>query len=104
MTRLLFASVAAVALSMSAAVAHADAGGAPAAHGTDGRGFGAAVSGADKGPDGLASHTSGGHAGGAPAAHGTDGRGFGAAVSEADKGPDGLASHTSGGRAGGPAD
>lgn len=104
MIRLISATAAALVISLGATAAHADAGGAPAAHGTDGRGFGEAVSGAEKGPDGLASHTSGGRAGGAPAAHGTDGRGFGEAVSGAEKGPDGLAGHTSGGRAGGNTD
>ena len=74
------------------------AGGAPAAHGVNGRDFGAAVSGmAQSAPGAVAAHVSGGAAGGAPAAHGVDGRDFGAAVSGmAQSAPGAVAAHVSG--------
>jgi hypothetical protein len=77
------------------------AGGMPAAHGVDGKTFGAAVSGlAQTDPGALADHVSSLSAtgsGGMPAAHGVDGKTFGAVVSwlaQAD--PGALAAHVSG--------
>ncbi len=72
-----------------------NSGGMPAAHGVDGKTFGAAVSDlAQSEPGAVAEHVSGGKAGGSsnesnlqsnsggmPAAHGVDGKTFGAAVS-----------------------
>jgi hypothetical protein len=74
------------------------AGGAPAAHGVDGRTFGALVSAtAQSAPGALAEHTSGGKAGGAPDAHGVDGRTFGSLVSTlAQSAPGAVAAHVSG--------
>jgi hypothetical protein len=70
-------------------VAFAAQGGMPAAHGVDGRTFGAVVSGlAQSDPGALAAHVSGGRAGGnaggmgMPAAHGVDGQTFGWLVSQ----------------------
>ena len=79
MKRLSLSLVLVLALSlMVVGTALADAGGAPGAHGLDGKDFGAAVSGlAQSAPGALAAHTSGGSAGGAPAAHGVDGNFFG---------------------------
>ena len=79
-------------------VAFAAPGGAPDAHGVDGRTFGGAVSGlAQSEPGALAEHTSGGMAGGMPDAHGVDGRTFGAAVSGlAQSAPGAVAGHVSG--------
>jgi hypothetical protein len=92
--------VSALGLVFFAGSALADPGGAPAAHGTDGQGFGEAVSGAAQGGGigGHANDSSGNEqAGGAPEAHGTDGRGFGDAVSDAAPGG-GIGGHASGGR------
>jgi hypothetical protein len=74
------------------------AGGAPAAHGVDGRTFGTLVSTtAQSAPGALAEHTSGGNAGGAPDAHGVDGRTFGYLVSMlAQSAPGAVAAHVSG--------
>jgi hypothetical protein len=78
----------------------ADPGGAPGAHGVDGRTFGSLVSGlAQMYPGAVADHVSnsGGNGGGMPAAHGVDGRTFGAAVSGlAQSAPGAVASHVSG--------
>lgn len=78
----------------------ADAGGAPGAHGVDGKTFGAAVSSlAQSAPGAVAAHVSnsGGNGGGMPAAHGVDGKTFGAAVSGlAQSAPGAVAAHTSG--------
>jgi hypothetical protein len=73
-------------------------GGAPAAHGVDGKTFGTVVSGlAQSAPGALAVHTSGGKAGGMPAAHGVDGKTFGFVVSGlAQADPGALAAHVSG--------
>lgn len=69
-------------------VAFAAQGGMPAAHGVDGRTFGAVVSNlAQSAPSALAAHVSGGRAGGnaggmgMPATHGVDGATFGFLVS-----------------------
>ena len=74
------------------------AGGAPAAHGVDGKTFGAVVSStAQSAPGALAEHTSGGQAGGMPDAHGVDGRTFGYVVSGlASSAPGTIAGHVSG--------
>jgi hypothetical protein len=80
--------------------AFAGTGGAPAAHGVDGKTFGAAVSGlAQSAPGAVAEHvsSSGGNGGGAPALHGVDGRTFGYLVSNlAQSAPGAVAAHVSG--------
>jgi hypothetical protein len=74
------------------------AGGAPAAHGVDGKTFGSVVSStAQSSPGALAEHTSGGKAGGMPDTHGVDGKTFGAVVSDlASSSPGAIAGHVSG--------
>jgi hypothetical protein len=96
---LVFVLVLALAIGIMSPVSAA-AGGAPGAHGVDGKTFGAAVSGlAQSAPGAVADHVSngGGNGGGMPAAHGVDGRTFGAVVSAlAQSAPGALASHVSG--------
>lgn len=85
---------------MIAGTALAAPGGNPAAHGVDGRTFGAVVSdAAQSSPGAIADHVSnaGGNNGGMPAAHGVDGRTFGAVVSSAaQSAPGAIADHVSG--------
>ena len=75
-------------------------GGAPAAHGVDGKTFGKVVSDlAQMYPGALADHVSntGGNGGGMPAAHGVDGKTFGSVVSGlAQMYPGAIADHVSG--------
>lgn len=73
-------------------------GGMPAAHGVEGKTFGAVVSStAQSAPGALAEHTSAGQAGGMPDAHGVDGATFGAVVSWlASSAPGAVAGHVSG--------
>lgn len=91
-------SVVAVVLAVMAVPVLAAPGGAPAAHGVDGKTFGAAVSGlAQSAPGAVAAHVSGGNSGGVPAAHGLSGAEFGAAVSGlAQSAPGAVAAHVSG--------
>ena len=96
---LVFAVVLAVVLLAMAAPAFA-AGGMPAAHGVDGKTFGAAVSAlAQSAPGAVAAHVSGAVASGGqgmPALHGVDGKTFGAAVSAlAQSAPGAVAAHVS---------
>lgn len=74
------------------------AGGAPGAHGVDGRTFGGLVSDtARSAPGALAEHSSGGNAGGVPDAHGVDGATFGSLLSSlARSAPGAVADHVSG--------
>ena len=78
----------------------ANAGGAPAVHGVDGKTFGSLVSGlAQSAPGAMAAHVSnsGGNGGGMPAAHGVDGKTFGSLVSGlAQMYPGAVASHVGG--------
>lgn len=80
--------------------AFAGTGGAPAAHGVDGKTFGYLVSGlAQSAPGAVADHVSnaGGNSGGAPALHGVDGKTFGYLVSNlAKSAPGAVAAHVSG--------
>jgi len=75
-------------------------GGAPAAHGVDGKTFGYLVSNlAQSAPGAMAAHVSnsGGNGGGMPAAHGVDGKTFGDLVSDlAQMYPGAVAGHVSG--------
>ena len=103
MKKLAFVVVLALVLAaFSFSPASADPGGAPAAHGVDGRTFGSAVSGlAQSAPGAVAAHVSnsggGSNGGGMPAAHGVDGRTFGSAVSGlAQSAPGAVAGHVSG--------
>jgi hypothetical protein len=91
-------SIVAVVMAVMAVPVLAAPGGAPAAHGVDGKTFGAAVSGlAQSAPGAVAAHVSGGNSGGAPAAHGLSGAEFGAAVSSlAQSAPGAVAAHVSG--------
>jgi hypothetical protein len=93
-------SLSAVMVALFGSVALADAGGTPAAHGVDGKTFGAMVSAAAKSePGAIADHVSnaGGNGMGMPAAHGVDGRTFGSLVSELAKSePGAVADHVSG--------
>ena len=95
---LVLMSVVAVVMAVMAVPVLAAPGGAPAAHGVDGKAFGAAVSGlAKSAPGAVAAHVSGGNSGGAPAAHGLSGAEFGAAVSGlAQSAPGAVAAHVSG--------
>jgi hypothetical protein len=78
----------------------ANAGGAPALHGVDGKTFGFVISNlAQSAPGALAAHVSnsGGNGGGMPAAHGVDGKTLGSLVSGlAQMYPGALAGHVSG--------
>ena len=91
-------SIVAVVMAVMAVPVLAAPGGAPAAHGLDGKTFGAAVSGlAQSAPGAVAAHVSGGNSGGAPAAHRLSGAEFGAAVSSlAQSAPGAVAAHVSG--------
>ena len=91
-------SVVAMFMAIMAVPVLAAPGGAPAAHGLDGKAFGAAVSGlAQSAPGAVAAHVSGGNAGGTPAAHGLSGAAWGAAVSGlAQSAPGAVGAHASG--------
>ena len=101
MKKSMFAFVMALALlTLPAGMALAAPGGMPAAHGVDGKTFGAVVSGAaQSAPGAIADHVSnaGGNGNGMPAAHGVDGQTFGSAVSgAAQSAPGAIAGHVSG--------
>ncbi len=70
------------------------AAGMPAAHGLNGRDFGAAVSSLE--PGAIADHVSMGSGMGMPALHGVDGRTFGGLVSGLE--PGSIADHVRGGK------
>jgi hypothetical protein len=86
-------------MTFGASVVLADEGGAPGAHGVDGKTFGGLVSDlAQSEPGAVADHvSSAGMGGGMPAAHGVSGKDFGAAVSAlANSAPGAVADHVSG--------
>ena len=95
---LIIMSVVVAVLAIMVVPALAAPGGTPAAHGVDGKDFGAAVSGmAQSAPGAVAAHVSGGASGGVPAAHGLSGADFGAAVSGlAQSAPGAVAEHVTG--------